>query len=116
MAARRRKNLPGLVCTEHIFFAKDVAVFGEFLFSDARQHFVDDQIYVSLPAISVFRRNVVSTQEGGDVVQRGFVIQLPDRAEKLELVLDRQAITRFCFDGSSSDTQKPFGVTLAGLN
>src|SRR6266571_1042073 len=93
MTPRRGKYLPRLIARENTFFTKDVAVLREFFFRDSWQHFVDDQIYVGLATRLVFGRNIVRAQESRHVTQRSFIVQLIDRAENLQLVFKRQAIS-----------------------
>src|SRR5207245_895534 len=116
MTARRRKNPPGLVDRKHLFLAKDIAVLGQLILPDAGQHFVDDQLDISSSSRFVLFRNIVRAQTSWHVLKRRDLAQALDGVENLQLVFEREPVTRFRFDRSCATSQKPVGVSSAGLD
>jgi hypothetical protein len=93
VATRRRKYLPRFVSGEDAFFTEHIAVFGELFFGDTRQHFVYDEIDVSLAARFVFVGNVMRAKKCGNVVEWRFFIKSFDCAQDLQFVFQREAVS-----------------------
>ena len=60
-----------LVQGKHVRFAEDVAVLGEVVADDPRQHLVDHEIDVVVDAAAILVGDFVSAQKGGDVAHAG---------------------------------------------
>src|SRR6185503_18555254 len=116
MTTRSRKYLPRFIGRENFLFAEHIAKLSELLLRDLRQHLIDNQRHVFIASCSILRRNTVRSEKRRHITQRCLPIETLDRAQDLELVLQRQAVSRLRFNGCRSAAQKPLCVTSACRN
>ena len=80
---RRDQNLSRLLEVEITALAKDVAKLREILLRDARQHFVDHKIDISLRRLSIFARNRVRAEKRRHNFEQRFLIEPLRHAQNL---------------------------------
>ncbi len=95
-------------------FAEDVAVFGEVVADNQRQHLVDHEIDVVVDAAAILVGDFVSAQEGGDAAHARDGGELADGPENLKLGFQRQAVSRLGFDGGGASAEEPVRVAVGG--
>ena len=81
---RRLQHGPRLLHGKDVGFAEDVAVFGEVLASDARQHLVDHEIDVVVDAAAKFVGDFVGAQKRRHVAQTPVGVELANRLQDLD--------------------------------
>ena len=110
---RRGQDTPCLVEIEDLALAEDVAELGEILRGYARDHLIDDQVDVVIGPSGKFFGDLMGAEKcRHDAEWRRFGGAAYD-TQNLDLVLDCESVTRFCFDGGRSTLEKPLSVPRA---
>ena len=89
VTTRGGEDAPGFVGRKHVRFAKHITVLRQLFFSHAGQHFVNNQIDVSLSPGLIFFGNVVRAEKRGNVVKPGLFIQPLDCPQNLQFIFKR---------------------------
>ena len=91
-----------LVQGKHVRFAEDVAVFGEVIPGDPREHLVDDEIDIVVDAAAILVGDLVSAEERRDAAQMAGCVQLSDGPQDFDFGIEGEAVSRFGFDGGGA--------------
>src|SRR5262249_10572607 len=114
------KNPKRLIRTEHARLAENIAIAGEIIGHDRRQHLIQYQIQVIFPRCagdgsSVLVGYFMSAKKGWNQVERRLLIEPPDHSKNFEFVLDSQPVAALGFDCGSAVIEKPPNPRLRGL-
>ena len=107
---RRAENFFRFRNVEVTIFAKNIAALGELGLRDSGQHFMNHNRDILLRRFAEFSWDGMSAEACGNEFDRAVCVQFSNDAQQFQLILNRQSVTRFRFDGRGAVLQEPMRV------
>ena len=107
---RLRQNSPGRWNFKVSALAEYIAIFGQVFRRDARQHFVDDKVYVGIRIVSIFIGHSMRTEKSRHEFNGGLPVQVANDTEDFQFVFQGKPVSGFRFHRGRPALQEPARV------